>query len=245
MQPIIEQLAIEIRHIYEQDKAGARISIEDYLDRQLQGFDYSAKKQLISLLKETFPPLVEPENLSETYLHQEYLQRFCSLILGKTLSPAELSSPESLERLSQSLNTIFDSLNQLVHSIRIALFLENKIEETIRHVIGSSLNSEETSISLEQYLGEIKSAFFLSHQAFKSTAGKMIDRILQELDPEQLALNDSGGFMFGTMRKAHSFDRYKQVFENCKQWHDSGRSMEDFLKEFEKECQILSKQSRR
>jgi hypothetical protein len=244
MQPIIEQLALEIRHIYEQDDAGARVSIEDYLDRQLRGLDYTAKKQLITVLKEAFLPLPEPETTSDTYLQQEVL-RFCSLILGKPLSSAELSSTESLERLSQSLNTIFDSLNQLVHSIRITLFLANTRDETIRHMIGSSLNNEDTSISLEQYLGEIKSAFFLSHQAFKSATGKIIARILQELDPEQLALTDSGGFMFGTMRKAHSFDRYRQIFENCRQWHDSGRSMEDYLKEFEKECLTLSQQTRR
>lgn len=245
MQPIIEQLALEIRHIYEQDPAGARSSIEDYLNRQLQGLDLTAKKQLISLLAENFSPPPEHETLTETYLHQEYLRRFCSLILGKTLSPEELSSTETLERLSQSLNTIFDSLNQLVHSIRITLFLENRIDETIRHVIGSSLNNEEPSVSLGQYLGEIKSAFFLSHQAFKSAAGKMIGRILQELDPEQLALTDKSGFMFGAMRKAHSFDRYGLIYENCRRWHDSGRSMEDFLKEFEKECQTLSQKPRR
>jgi hypothetical protein len=245
MKPIIEQLALEVRQMYEQDNAGARIAIEDYLNRQLAGLDYTAKKQFISLLEEAFPPLPEPEVTPENKLLQEYLLRFCSLILGKTLSPAELSSPETMERLSRSFNTIFDSLNQLVHSIRMTLFLEDQLDETIRHVIGSSLNNEGPSISLEHYLGEIKSAFFLSHQAFRSAAGKMIDRILQELDPEQLARADNGGFMLSAMRKAHSFDRYKQVFENCKLWHDSGHSMEDFLKEFEKECQTLSQQPRR
>jgi hypothetical protein len=245
MQPIIEQLALEVRHLYEQDSAEARTSIEDYLNRQLTGLDYSTKKQFISLLEEMFPPLPEPEAVAEKDPLQEYLLRFCSLILGKTLSPAELSSPETLERLSRSFNTIFDSLNQLVHSIRMTLFLEDQMEETIRHVIGSSLNNDGPSVSLEHYLGEIKSAFFLSHQAFKSATGKMIDKILLELDPEQLARADNGGFMLSAMRKAHSFDRYKQVFENCKRWHDSGHSMEDFLKEFEKECQTLSKQPRR
>jgi hypothetical protein len=245
MQPIIQQLANEVRNRYEQDSAGARTSIEDYLNQQLAGLDYSAKKQFISLLEEAFPPLPEPETTTEKDPLQEHLLRFCSLILGKTLSPDELTSPETLERLSQSLNTIFDSLNQLVHSIRMTLFLEDQLEETIRHVIGSSLNHDGQSISLEHYLGEIKSAFFLSHQAFKSAAGKMIDRILNELDPEQLARAENGGFMLSAMRKAHSFDRYKQVFENCKRWHDSGHSMVDFLKEFEKECQTLSKQPRR
>jgi hypothetical protein len=244
MQPLIEQLALEIRHIYEQDPAQARVSVEDYLDRKLQGLDITAKKQLISLLEATFSPSPEPASISEHYLRQEYLLRFCSLILGRTLTPAELSSAETLEHLSESLNTIFDSLNQLVHSIRITLFLENNGNETIRHMIGSSLNGK-PSISLEQYLGEINSAFFLSHQSFKSAAGKIIDRILKELDPEQSAITDKSGFMFGAMRKAHSFDRYGKIFKNCKQWHDSGRSMEDFLKEFEKECQMLSQKPRR
>ena len=245
MLPIIEQLAREVRQLYEQDNAGARAAIEDYLNRQLAGLDYSAKKQFISLLEEMFPPLPEPEVTPGDPQLQEYLLRFCSLILGRTLSAAELSSTETMERLSLSFNTIFDSLNQLVHTIRMTLFLEDQIEETIRHVIGSSLNSDGPSISLEHYLGEIKSAFFLSHQAFKSAAEKIIDKILLELDPEQLARADNGGFMLSSTRKAHSFDRYKQVFENCKKWHDSGHSTSDFLKEFEKQCQTLSQQPRR
>ena len=245
MQPIIEHLASEIKQIYEQSPGQAPAAIEEYLNRQFQGVDNTAKIQFVSLLTEAFCPPPEQEFLPERYLQQEYLVRFCSLILGKTLTPEELSTTETLERLSQALNTIFDSLNQLVHSIRITLFLDSRIEETIRHVIGSSLNTEVPSASLEQYLGEIRTAFFLSHQAFKSAAGKMFDRILQELNPEKLAQAEDSGFMFGPMKKAHAHDRYRQIFATCRQWHDSGRAMEDFLKEFEKECQTLSQQIRR
>jgi len=245
MQPIIEQLAVEIRRIYDQDQSAAPTLIEEYLQTQLFGIDNAAKIQIISLLEEKFSPPPQPENIPEQYLQQKAMLRFCSLILGKELSSDELSSVETLERLSRSFNTLFDSLNQLVHSIRISLFLENQGNETIRHVIGSSLYQEEPGISLEQYLGEIKSAFFISHQAFKSAAGKMINRILQEFDPTQPSLTAGNGFMFSATRKANAFDRYQKLFEKFRQWHDSGRSMEDFLKEFERECQTLAQHPRR
>jgi hypothetical protein len=244
MQPIIEQLAVEIQRIYQEDRTNAAALIEGYLEKQLQGIDPAFKIQIVSLLEEKFTPPPEPEEIPERNAQEEFILRFCSLILGKELSSDELASIETLERLSRSLNTIFDSLNQLVHSIRQSLFLENAGDATIRHVIGSSLHKEASTINLEQYLGEIKSAFLLSHQGFKSASEKMIDKILQGLDPRQTNAAAGNSFI-PAIRKANAFDRYKQLFETFRQWHDSGRSMEDFLKEFERECQTLAQQFRR
>jgi hypothetical protein len=244
MQPIIEQLAVEIQRIYQEDRTNAAILIEKYLDKQLQGIESAAKIQIVSLLEAKFSPPSEPEESPEKNAQKEFIRRFCALILGKELSSEELISAETLERLSLSLNTIFDSLNQLVHSIRQSLFLENMGDATIRRVIGSSLNKEESTISLEQYLGEIKSAFLMSHHAFRLASGKMIERILQGLDPKQTNAAAGNSFI-PAMRKANAFDRYEQLFETFRQWHDSGRSMEDFLKEFERECQTLAQQYRR
>jgi hypothetical protein len=42
---------------------------------------------------------------------------------------------------------------------------------------------------------------------------------------------------FGPMKKAEMFDIYEQRYGKIQKWFSSGRFMEDFLREFEKNCQ--------
>jgi hypothetical protein len=60
-----------------------------------------------------------------------------------------------------------------------------------------------------------------------------------ELDPERIAASQGGGFKLGRMRKAESFELYTKKFDTFKDWVDSGRFMEELLREFEKNCQKL------
>jgi hypothetical protein len=61
--------------------------------------------------------------------------------------------------------------------------------------------------------------------------------VLRVLDPEQLAAEVGKRLKFGPMKKAEMFDIYEQRYGKIQKWFSSGRFMEDFLREFEKNCQ--------
>ncbi len=64
------------------------------------------------------------------------LTRVCSLLLGRRVSMDDPSSSELLEKLADSLNTIFNTLNQLISVINMTFTGEGPPEQTIRQVIG-------------------------------------------------------------------------------------------------------------
>ncbi|OQX20436.1 MAG: hypothetical protein BWK76_01175 [Desulfobulbaceae bacterium A2] len=245
MKPIVEQLAEELRGIYDQDQAGAPAAIESFLHAYLQGFDAQVKRQIVTALLDCFPVPAEDEVRQGSPEERAVLARFCSLILGRPLAAEELSSEETLTRLSESLNTLFNTLNELVGNIRATLFMQEGVNETIRHVIGSSLVGAEAGVSLSQFLGEINAAFLVSHKASGAATTKIIDRILQELDPARCAEEAQSHFLLKSKNKANQFDQYAQVYANCRNWHTSGRSAAEYAKLFEKECQDISKKIRR
>jgi len=167
----------------------------------------------------------------------EVLTRVCSLLLGRKVSMDDLSSNELLEKLAESLNTIFNTLNQLISVINMTFTGEGSPEQTIRQVIGFRLEGEGQGSSLETYLGQISSAFLTSQQSFKEAAYSKVKQVLSVLDPEQLAAETGKGLKFGPLKKAEMFDLYEQRYEKILKWFSSGRFMEDFLREFEKNCQ--------
>ena len=233
----LRQLADEIREIYESDRLQAEPLIEAYLDKRLNGFTASERLVLLKRLGAEFAPgssiSADPEK------DKDVLSRLFSLLLGKKASRADLSSAELLERLAESLNTIFDTLNELVSVINATLVGQGTGEETIRQVIGFHLEGEGQATSLETYLGQIKKAFLIAHQAFKKAAHTKVSEILVELDPERIAATCGGGLKFGPLRKAECFEIYEEKFRMCKKWFESGRFMEEFLREFEKNAKRL------
>jgi hypothetical protein len=150
----------------------------------------------------------------------------------------DLSSSELLEKLAESLNTIFNTLNQLISVINMTFSGEESSEQTIRQVISFRLEGEGQGRSLETYLGQISNAFLTSQQSFKEAAYAKVKQVLSVLDPEQLAQEVGKGLKFGPLKKAEMFDIYEQRYGKIQKWFSSGRFMEDFLREFEKNCQI-------
>jgi hypothetical protein len=132
--------------------------------------------------------------------------------------------------------SIFGTLNRLVQNINATLLgggTPGEEEQTIRHVIGSRLEGQEPRVSLEEYLGRIDKAFFISHQAFKQAAHTLVLKMLHEVDPEKIAAEAGQGLKFGPLKKAEYFDIYESKFTTLKKWFESGRFMEDLLREFE------------
>lgn len=249
MVPSLNFLADEVRRIYADGPEGAPVAVEEFLNAQLAELPVEKQHQYLSQLKGQFAPPAHPLGgaapTPPTVLDDEVLNRFCALLLGPSVSPEDLTTPEIMARLSTSLNTVFDILNQLIQAINATLFDGSDPEATIRHVISLQMAGENSGRSLEEYLGQIKTAFLTTQEAYKAAARTTVDRLLSELDPEALSAEDTGGFKFGRLRKGDYYDRYTQKYATCRKWFQSQRFMEDLLREFEKNCHNLAQHQRR
>ena len=235
----IAQLANDIREIHASDRLQAEALVETYLEKQMHELSGREKTRLLKELTFVFNR-ADSDTSSGTNLREEVFSQLFSLLLGRKVSQVDLSSPELLERLAESLNTIFDTLNKLVSVINDSLFGEHAGEETIRKVLCFELEREKESKSLESYLGQISKAFLIAQQAFKKAAYTRVREILLEMDPRRIASVSGGGLRLGPLRKAESFEIYEERYNKVKKWFESGRFMEELLREFENNCQELS-----
>ncbi|MBI5896028.1 MAG: hypothetical protein HZB24_08505 [Desulfobacterales bacterium] len=236
--PRVPQLAEEIRRLYQADPSAAPQAIAALLRTRLADRPVSDGKRAVQEVIGHFSPQRSP---AEGNAESEVLIRVVELLLGRKVTPDDLSSEEMLQRLARSLNTIFNSLNQLIRVINATLSGGGDGEQTIRQFIGEHLEGEDRTQSLEAYLGRINDAFLASQEAFKKAVNAKVGQIMQAIDPEKVAAERSGGLKIGPLRKAEDFDILKEKIDRIKRWYDSGRFMEDFLREFEKHCQAFSR----
>jgi len=234
---VLEELADSIRDIYGSRSTDVEGDIRRFLEEKLDHLPRDEKVAQVERLAASFD---ENGNGMNTVGNEEVLTRICSLLLGRKVSQYDLSSSDLLERLAESLNTIFDTLNQLVHSIQTTLKGERPGDETIRQVIGVHLEGEDQRQSLESYLGQIKEAFWVTQQAFQQAAHTKVEELLAELEPGQIKDKQGKGFKFGPMRKAESFDMFEEKYKKIRNWFDRGRFEEDFLREFERKAHQMS-----
>ncbi|MGC8808686.1 MAG: type VI secretion system-associated FHA domain protein [bacterium] len=233
----LENLAEELRGIYRINPANAENLITSFLAEKLQAYPLAEKINILKKLAQLFNQ--SAEGFFYPSIPQELADLF-SALFGKRYSLQDLSSPDALEKLTVSLNTVFDTLNQIIGVIQSTLLGRKTELETIRLVIGSNIAGESPGgDSLQNYLKQIKDAFLVSHKAFQQAAQTKMGEILQELDPERIAAEGEGGFEFGPLRKAKLFDLYKEKYIKAKGYYESGRFLEELLREFEKSCQKL------
>ncbi|MBN1850103.1 MAG: hypothetical protein JW932_16135 [Deltaproteobacteria bacterium] len=232
------QLVKDISQLYASDTQRAEKLIEDYLENMLSDLSCEEKIKTLEILLDQFRSCTSfPHH--EMNIDPEILSRIFSFLLGKKVTQADLGSEELLQRLAESLNTIFDVLNRLVSVINMTFLGRRDGIETIRQVIGFHLEGEGQSRSLESYLDQINKAFLIAQKAFKIAAEKKVLEILVEMDPEKMTDSLDKGFRLGKSRKAESFDLYTHKYNAFKNWFDSGRFMEELLREFENNCQRL------
>lgn len=240
----IERLMEEVRTLYQANPTRAEKLMEAYLQETLKEYPPEEKIRFLEALIQRFEsPPVPVEK--ETFLHSEEFTRLFTLLFGERISAMDLSSNELLEKLAFSLNTIFDTMNEMIRTIDTTLLGKKPELETIRHIIGSQLEAETHSDSLQTYLTRIQKAFLISHKAFQEAAQIKFGEILKELNPERFESEPMGGFKVGPLRKAELFERYKERFQTIKKWFESGRFKEELLREFEKACQRLYPNDRR
>ncbi len=235
------QLTREIKDVYGMGAPDAEKRIEEFLARRLSGLSDTERLAVIESLVSEFDhfsqdqtPALSPD--------KSVMSNIFSLLLGREVPPAELSSTELLQRLAESLNTIFDSLNQLIQVINRTLHGEDSEDQMIRTIIGFQLEGETQKKSLESYIGQINNAFLTVQRAFKAAAQIKVAQILQEIDPDQISARGTGGLKIGPYKKAEYYEIYEEKYRTIKKWFESGRFMEDFLREFEKNCQELSEE---
>ncbi len=232
----INNAANQVRMIYNSDRTRAVKLIEDYLEHQLMDNTSVEKVEFMDKLANQFISS-PPKTIDSFNLENEQFSRLFKLLLGNRFFQAELSSSEITERLAHSLNKVFDTLNQIIRVIHTTLFGKISEIETIRGIIGSHLKEKGEYDSLQSYLDQIQESFLITHKAFQKAAHIKVKQILNELDPDHITSLVDKGLKFGPLHKAELFDRYKEIFQTCKDWFESERFMKELLGEFEKTCQ--------
>jgi len=239
---LVNQLAHEVRDLYAQNPPGAPQGIENLLKERLAGRTSQEGGTVIKKLIQQFSDT--PKEAGS--VDNQTMTRVFSLLLGRKVEPDDLSSTELLERLAQSLNTIFDALNRLISVINMSFTGASESgDQTIRQFIGFHLEGGDQTKSLEDYLGQINHAFLMTHEAFKNAARTKVEQILHAIDPSAIAAERGTGLKLGPLRKAEDFDNLIGKIERIQKWFNSGRFMEDFLREFEKNCQAFDRKDRK
>lgn len=239
-----ERLTPEIRTIYQSDSLRAESLIEAYLEQVWKGSSGAEKIALLEALLHQFED-ASPRISPELDLESKEFVRLFSLLFGEKISVPELSPSELMEKLALSLNTIFDTLNEIIRVIDHTLLGKKPELETIRHIIGSHLEGEKRGDSLQSYLSRIQESFLIAHKAFQEAAHTRVAEILKELRPESFESELAGGLKFGPFRKAELFEMYREKFQKFQKWTDSDRFKEELLREFEKTCQKIYDTERR
>ncbi len=237
IQPILmDELAREIKTLCESDPSRYELRVENYLRERLKEFPPAEKLTILEQLAQRFGNGGSVLPQAWGTLPEEFLGLF-SLLLGRRISSTDLASAEFWQRVASSLNTIFDTLNQIIGVIQANLLGKRAELQTIRQVIGSSLEKEGTQESLQDYLDQIREAFLVAHRSFQQVALTRMRMVLSELDPERLEAEGQGGIKFGPFFKADLFESYREKYKKIKTWMDSDRFREELLREFEKNCQ--------
>jgi type VI secretion system (T6SS) FHA protein len=235
-----EKLGARINTIFQEHGEQSALPMENYLTEELSLLDAPDKLKVLEKLIKGFesgkPHTVHSSSIA---IDDHVLARVIKLLLGRDISPTDYTSDELLESLANSINTVFEALNQLISVINTTLVGKQDSDQTIRQVIGYHLEGSPDTKSLESYIGQIGKAFFQSQEASKKAAHTKVMEILEELSPERIK-QEAGISKLSPLRKSRYYEVYEEKFEKFETWFESGRFMESFLREFEKNCQKIS-----
>lgn len=237
----------QLKVIYENNAdAGA---IEAYLNEVLTDLDRNSRQEVLDRLILEFEhdttamprSPIEAENTTQENMaiDDHVLARVIKLLLGRNVSQADMDSDELMESLAESINMVFEALNQLINTINTTFVGKQDSDQPIHQVIGYHLEGADHGRPLDSYIGQIGKAFYESQQASKRAAHAKVKEIITALSPENIA-RDTVASRLSPMKKSKYYDEYVHKFEKIEKWFESGRFMESFLREFEKNCQKTS-----
>lgn len=230
----IDGLAQELRLIAPRTADPDR-ELTVFLESELSSLSAEERLPILESLAERFSS--SSPKVTEKKVVPDEASRLMMSFLGRDFVAEGLGQEEIFEKFASSLNTLFDSLNRITAVIQETLTGEQPELATIRKIIGSSIDGEENSVSINEYLQRIQKSFLIAHRSFQDASESLAAEILRELDPENLAKAQPAGLKFGALRKAELFDMLDQKFTMMKRWHASGQYRERLLREFEKRCQ--------
>jgi len=231
-----EELAARVKELFRSSPDHPREMIETFLSGELKGHDRETRLEMLQRIRSTLaretsvqsPPCPEDPAI---------LNRLAPLLLGNRLSKEDLCSSEVLEQLSASLNTLFDTLNELIHTVEENLQGRADESATIRTVIASEVSGTAKTRPLHEHLSQIKEAFLVAHTSFQESSTALMQEVLQALSPQALERKSGGGLKFGALKRADLYEIYKNEYENIRIWFETGRFRDRLLHEFEKSCQ--------
>lgn len=230
----------QIIQIFKRQGADPDLSIVDYLENELEALDLPDKTRALDKLIARFDSLDQENEKSAALVQDDHvLARVIKLLLGRDITQVDLSSEDLLESLGESINTVFEALNQLISVINKTLVGKQDSDETIRQVIGYHIEGAQNTSTLENYIGQIGKAFFASQEASKKAAHAKVMQILEELAPDKIE-KEADVSRLSPMRKSKYYEVYELKFRKFEKWFESGRFMESFLREFERNCQKIS-----
>lgn len=229
----------KLTQLYRSDPRNAAAAIEDYLQNCFIDETVETKVALVEGLAQEFQEESVPPQVSTAPIDSRSLAKLVPLLLGKNISEIDCTAEELIERLAESLNTVFDTLNELILGINATFMGQVSDTETIRLVIRSNVDDSAESISLHNYLAQIKEAFSIMHEAFKDAAMIKMTEMLTELDPRKIEESLKGGLKIGPFQKAEMFKIYEEKHRTLENWLKTGLITEALLREFEKNCQKI------
>lgn len=235
-----KDIEAHLLEIFRQQGNMAEPFITRYLEAALKDLAPSDRIDALSQLIQRFDRVDPEENRPPALrIDDPVLARIFKLLLGRDISRMDAGPDELLESLADSITTVFQSLNQLIGSINTTLMGKQDMNETIRQVIGYHLEGGSRTKTLENYIGQIGKAFFESQEASKKAAHSKVLQILEELSPGKIE-KETDVSRLSPMRKARYYEAYELKFKKFEKWFESGRFMESFLREFEKNCQKIA-----
>src|SRR6185369_4527415 len=128
---IAGRLMQEIREITAAGAADPEKEIERHVESVLRGFDLPERLRHLENLAAQLGAKAEPVTSEPTPASGD-IHRLVSRFLGNSNDTGDISSQELAEKFTASLDTLFDTLNQIVSVINVTLLGQSPELETIR-----------------------------------------------------------------------------------------------------------------
>jgi hypothetical protein len=215
--------------------------VESYLEKELRHLDAAERLQHLEQVARQLTTAPHPEPVtagSVEFPAGSAVQGMVARFLGSAVGSEELAPAELADKFGAALDTICESLNQIVSTISVSLLGESPELETIRKVIGWNLQGEAGYATIKEYLEGIQKAFLVAHCSFQRAAETVFGELLSELDPAAQPQGKISGLKFGPLRKAELYDQSLEKHQRCRRWLASGQHRERLLREFERECRL-------
>lgn len=236
----LSTIAEEISALYKTDPEHAETLIETHLTSRLGDMAAHERLRFLDRLGEIFKGRESERELRpKEDAQQETLQQLMRFVLGKSYNPEELYSQEAIDQLGASLQTLFETLNDLIQTIELTLMGQSDQSKTIRAVIASKVRHDDGDRSLREHLNQIKAGFLIAHTSFQQSSRETVKKILAALAPDKLRDEASTAMKFGPFKKAELFELFEQRYESIRKWSDSDRFIRDLTRDFEKNCRNL------